>query len=138
MDQNHSYPVSAQWTALRKRSDRCGMGTDCSENAAATAARATTAGRFAGGRAGDLLHSVHWLPVAGFAKRVSTLFDSSGLFLRLARHWPMAQDRQSFGPTGPTKTRPQAEADFRRHRQPKCFDDASWRPARLRSWQTHT
>lgn len=38
LDQNHSRQVSAQWTALCKRPDRCGRGVDCSEVAAATAA----------------------------------------------------------------------------------------------------
>ncbi len=47
VDQNHSYAVSAYWTALRKRTDGCGVGTDCAEAAATSAARATTAGRFA-------------------------------------------------------------------------------------------
>ena len=37
MDRNHSPSVSTQWTALCKRSDGCGMGADCPENAAATA-----------------------------------------------------------------------------------------------------
>src|ERR1700683_614575 len=108
MDRNHSCRVSTQWSALRKRPDRCGVGIDRPKDAAAAGTGAPAGGRFARGRAGDLLHSVHWLPVAGLAKRIPALLDGPRLFLCLAGHWQVAQDRQSLGPASAAKTRTKA------------------------------
>lgn len=55
------------------------------------------------GGAGDLLHSVHRLPVAGFAARFPAVLDGAGLFLRLARQRQVAEDRTSLGPAGATQ-----------------------------------
>src|SRR5215204_4480939 len=103
------------------------MGADCPEDAAATATRASAAGRFARGRAGDLLYFVLRLPMASSAKRVPAVLDGTRLFLCLARQRQVAQDRQSPGPPSAAETRAQADTDGSRYRQPNGFDDAGRR-----------
>jgi len=131
VDQNHSRRVSTQWTTLRKRSDRCGVGADRRENASKTATWAATGSRSTRGRTGDFLHSVHRLPVASITERVPAILNCPELFLRLAGHRQVAQNRQSPGTASKTKARTQAHADCGYHRQPKCFNDAGRRPSRL-------
>jgi transposase len=84
------------------------MGCDRATLAAAAPFGAAADGRFTECSAGDLLHTVDRLSVAGFAEGVPTLFNGSGLFLYLARHWQMAKDRHGFGPQGPSPTGTQA------------------------------
>ena len=52
-------------------------------------------------------------------------------YLCLARHSPLAQDRQGSCPTGEAQARPQADTDGSHHRQPECSDNTSRRPTRL-------
>src|ERR1700712_19238 len=79
--------------------------------------------------AGDLLHSIIRLSVAGFAEGFSTLCDGSGLFLYLARHWQMAKNRHGSGPQGSSPTGAQTPTNDGDHRQSERADHAS-----RRSW----
>src|ERR1700676_1044093 len=62
---------------LRKRYDGCGMGVNCPTNAGATSSGPTKRGGLAQGRAGDPLHSVQRMPVAGTTEGISTVLDGS-------------------------------------------------------------
>ena len=128
--------VSTQWAALRKRSDRCGVGADCPADAAATSIGAAARSRFARGRAGDLLHSVHRLPVASLPSEFPPYSTVQGYFYawRDTGRWHRIVERP--GPASAAETRAQAEADGCRHRQPNGFDDAGRWAAWLRPWQT--
>ena len=101
------------------------------KNASKTATWAATGSRSTRGRTGDFLHSVHRLPVASITERVPAILNCPELFLRLAGHRQVAQNRQSPGTASKTKARTQAHADCGYHRQPKCFNDAGRRPSRL-------
>ena len=52
----------------------------------------------------DVVQAIFYILSSGcqwrFAEGVPTLFNGSGLFLRLARHWQMAKDRHGFGSQG--------------------------------------
>lgn len=75
------YSLSTQRIALRQGPDRCGVGVDCPKMPQRRRFGATTAGRFARGRAGDILHSVHRLPVVCRATFRSTP-RSSAIYAR--------------------------------------------------------
>src|SRR4029079_16861854 len=69
-----------RWIALRKRYDRYGVGTDCPADASATSSGPSQRGGLAHDSAGDSLHSVHRMPVAGTAEGVPPYSTVQGYF----------------------------------------------------------
>src|SRR6202008_1224281 len=99
------------------------MGTDCPADAGAASFGPAKGGGLAQRSAGDPLHFVQRMSVAGTAEGISPIFDGSGLFLCWARYRKGAENRHSAGPASPPEARAQAQTNGSGHLQPERADD---------------